>query len=47
MTKRHKWRPHDTLDIYFGCWRPLPGDILVICLEYSGLTGSNFFWLYF
>ena len=53
MAKKSKlWKTCEIVDIYFPStiWSaapPLPPDILVICLEFSGMVGNDFFWIYF
>ena len=45
--KARQWKTNEIVDIYFPHYRPLPPDLLVIILEYSGMVGKSFFWVYF
>ena len=46
-----KWEVDEIVEIYFPetMWRkrPLLPDLLLVCLEFSGMVGSSFFWVYF
>ena len=46
--KGRRWNTAEIVDVYFPGYTPrLPPDLLLLILEFSGMVGNHFFWVYF
>jgi hypothetical protein len=42
-----QWKQREIVAIYFGGARPMPPEVLYMILEFSGMVGRHYFWVYF